>query len=172
MRTGARVEDFRHSSSALEVVYRSNGSLTWMGSDVLVGADGLHSAVRASLHPGEGRLLFSRVRMWRGAVERAPFLTGRSMIHGGDGGAVRLIAYPISGRPLVNWVVQLAVAEPGPLGDTADWNRPGRLDDVLPLFTGWRLGWLDVADLTARTRDIFEYPMVDRDPLDRWARGG
>lgn len=171
VRTGARVEDFRHSSSGVEVGYRSNGSLAWVEGDVLVGADGLHSAVRARLHPGEGPMLWSGVRMWRGAAESDPFLTGRSMIHGDDGGDVRLIAYPISGRPLVNWVVQLAVAEPGPLGATADWNRPGRLDDVLPLFTGWRLGWLDVADLIARTGDIFEYPMVDRDPLDRWGQG-
>ena len=29
-------------------------------------------------------------------------------------------------------------------GNRADWNRQGRLDDVLPWFADWKFGWLDV----------------------------
>jgi 2-polyprenyl-6-methoxyphenol hydroxylase-like FAD-dependent oxidoreductase len=51
------------------------------------------------------------------------------------------------------------------------WDRPGLLADVLPHFAHWDLGWLDVADLLARSNQILQYPMVDRDPLTTWGRG-
>lgn len=73
---------------------------------VLVGADGLHSAVRERLHPGQGPLLWSGVRMWRGVTEIEPFLSGRSMAIARGEGNAGLIAYPI-GPSLVNWVAQV-----------------------------------------------------------------
>ena len=30
---------------------------------------------------------------------------------------------------------------------------------------------LDIPDLIARTLDIYEFPLVDRDPVDRWSFG-
>jgi len=35
----------------------------------------------------------------------------------------------------------------------------------------WRFDWLDIPDLVARTEEIFEFPLVDRDPVDRWTFG-
>jgi 2-polyprenyl-6-methoxyphenol hydroxylase-like FAD-dependent oxidoreductase len=43
--------------------------------------------------------------------------------------------------------------------------------DFLPSFADWRFGWLDVAGLIQAADACFEYPMVDRDPLDRWTFG-
>lgn len=137
---------------------------------MLVGADGLHSAVRERLHPGQGPLLWSGVRMWRGVTENEPFLSGRSMaIARGEGNAA-LIAYPI-GPSLVNWVAEVRVAESGPLPGDANWNQPGRAQDVLRYFGGWDLGWLDVPGLIRNSAMILEYPMVDRDPLPWWGQG-
>jgi 2-polyprenyl-6-methoxyphenol hydroxylase-like FAD-dependent oxidoreductase len=48
--------------------------------DVLIGADGIHSVVRAQLYPGEGPPGWNGHMLWRGAVEDEPFLAGRSMI--------------------------------------------------------------------------------------------
>ena len=53
-------------------------------------------------------------------------------------------------------------------GNRADWNRQGRLDDVLPWFADWKFGWLDVPALITGAPQILEYPMVDRDPLPSW----
>ena len=50
-------------------------------------------------------------------------------------------------------------------------NKPGRLEDFLPIFAGWTFHWLDVPDLLRRSDVIFEYPMVDREPVDRWTFG-
>jgi len=55
-----------------------------------------------------------------------------------------------------------ATAPPG------DWNRRGRVEDVLPHFAGWRFGWLDVPALIAGAETMFVYPMIDRDPLPFW----
>jgi 2-polyprenyl-6-methoxyphenol hydroxylase-like FAD-dependent oxidoreductase len=179
VRTGTRVVDFTVESDAVRVQLedRASGARSEMTADLLVGADGLHSAVRARLHPGEGPMLWSGVRMYRGTAEAAPFLTGRSMVIAQGPGGLTFLAYPISqraaerGRSLVNWVFQVPVAEPGPLTGEADWNSPtdpaellGRLDR----FDGWRDHWLDLPALIGGGGPILRFPMVDRDPLSSW----
>jgi 5-methylphenazine-1-carboxylate 1-monooxygenase len=52
-----------------------------------------------------------------------------------------------------------------------DWNRDGRLAEVLGYFADWKFDWLDIPDLMIRSPQILEYPMVDRDPLLFWGRG-
>jgi hypothetical protein len=60
---------------------------------------------------------------------------------------------------------QEVVMEPG------GWNRKGHLADVLRYFGDWRFPWLDIPALIRAATVIYEYPMVDRDPLDWWGRG-
>jgi len=52
-----------------------------------------------------------------------------------------------------------------------DWNKPGRLDDFLPVYQDWVFDWLDVPAMMRGADAIFSYPMVDRDPLERWTFG-
>jgi 2-polyprenyl-6-methoxyphenol hydroxylase-like FAD-dependent oxidoreductase len=139
-------------------------------SGALVGADGIHSTVRRRLHPEPDPLLWSGLRMFRGAVDGDPFLDGRTMsiVKGADG--VDLVVYPI-GDGEINWVVMLPEAEPGPLPGDAGWNRPGDRSQVLRHLDRWNLGWLDAADMVRRTESVLEYPMVDRDVLAWWGRG-
>nr|BFE87352.1 hypothetical protein GCM10020093_099530 [Planobispora longispora] len=140
-------------------------------ADVLVGADGVHSAVRARLHPGDGPLLWNGVRMWRGITEGEPFLDGATLVVAGSNRSCKFVAYPVSpdGRQ-INWVAEVKVDPGGPV-PAADWSREGRLEDVLPHFAGWTFSWLDVPGLIAGAGRILEYPMVDRDPLPSWGRG-
>src|SRR5215217_5623436 len=64
-------------------------------SDLLVGCDGIHSAVRAQLYPGEGPPISSGRVHWRGAVEAEPFLGGRT--HATMGYRERrAVVYPMS----------------------------------------------------------------------------
>lgn len=145
------------------------GAMVETTADVLVGADGLHSAVRARLHPGEGQPIGSGIRMWRGTTEGAPFLTGATMIMAGSNSAAKFVAYPITppvgGRTTINWVAEVRMPD-GEL--TADWTTQGKLADVLPHYQDWRFDWLDVPSLIRRSDPILEYPMVDRDPLPWW----
>ncbi|MEV5573323.1 flavin-dependent oxidoreductase [Spirillospora sp. NPDC052269] len=155
---------------------RASGAEERFEADVLVGADGLHSTVRRVLYPDEGSPLWNGIRMWRGVVEADPVLDGRTLVAAGTNAAVKLVLYPISaraeresGRALLNWVVE--ARRPGTSAGTADWNRTGRLDDVLRHIADWRWDWLDVPGLLSRTETVLEYPMVDRDPLPSWTRG-
>ncbi|MEU1015566.1 flavin-dependent oxidoreductase [Streptomyces sp. NPDC005900] len=167
--------------SALRVILRdvARGREHAVRARVLVGADGLHSTVRAMLHPGEGPPLWNGIRMWRGVVEWHPVLGGRTVVVAGCNAAAKLVVYPISrpaqerGAALLNWVAEVRFprAHRHAMAGPADWNRSGRLSDVLPHYAGWRIGDLDVPALLAATRHILEYPMVDRDPLARWGRG-
>jgi len=167
VRTGMRLTGFDHSQ--VQVFDRTTGATTEIDAGALIGADGLHSVVRARLRPGDDPLLWSGVRMWRGVTESEPFLTGRSMVIVRDADA-ELVAYPI-GRNRINWVCLVRVGEPGPLAGDAAWNRTGRLADVLPYYGDWSLGWLDVPGLLRGSEEILEYPMVDRDPLPAWGNG-
>ena len=178
VRTGARLTGFEQTAGGIraEVVDRTTGTTTTYEGQALVGADGLHSAVRSRLHPDQAALSAAGVEMWRGLTELGDFLDGRTMILVNDGRDTRMIAYPCSarhaarGRALVNWVCMVPVAATGAAGDPG-WDRPGRLADVLPHFAHWDLGWLDVAGLLAGSDRILQYPMVDRDPLARWGSG-
>ena len=38
-------------------------------------------------------------------------------------------------------------------------------------FQDWRFDWLDVPEIVSRAEGIWEYPMVDRDPVERWTDG-
>ncbi|MGH4028321.1 flavin-dependent oxidoreductase [Actinomycetota bacterium Odt1-20B] len=183
VRTGTAFVRFAEmEGSLLRVILRDvgRGREYGVGVRALVGADGLYSGVRARLHPGEGPPLWNGIRMWRGVTDWHPVLGGRAVAVAGSNASVKLVVYPVSreaesrGRAVLNWVaeVRFPVDHHGAAGSgPADWNRSGRLSDVLPHYAGWRIGDLDVPALLAATRRILEYPMVDRDPLPRWGRG-
>jgi 2-polyprenyl-6-methoxyphenol hydroxylase-like FAD-dependent oxidoreductase len=163
VRTGTGLVDFEEAAEYVEV---STPAGT-VRADALVGADGIDSVVRRRLGAGPDPLAWSGVRMFRGAARMPAFLDGRTMaIVKGENG-VELVTYPIGGG-LVNWVLQVTEAEPGPLPGTANWNAPADPAAVAAHMADWRLDWLDPATLVARSDAVFEYPMVDREPLPRW----
>ncbi|WP_409429211.1 FAD-dependent monooxygenase [Mycobacterium sp. SMC-11] len=166
VRTGSRVTGFVDDGDAVRVQLGDDE----LAGAVLVGADGIHSAVRAQLHPDGDELRCSGVRMWRGAAPGEPYLDGQTMaiVKADDG--TELVIYRI-GSGLINWVLLVPEAPPGPLPGTARWNQRCDPERVAAHLEGWRLDWLDVADLVGRTADPLEYPMVDRDPLPWWGRG-
>jgi 5-methylphenazine-1-carboxylate 1-monooxygenase len=152
---------------------RADGTATDLEADVVIAADGIHSAVRAQLFPDEGPPRYSGVTMWRGVSAWPPILTGASMIRAGWLATGKLVIYPIrnhaagQGRQLVNWVAELET--PQRVG--RDWTQPGDLKDFLPCFADWRFDWLDVPALLRASTVLLEYPMVDAEPLPRWSHG-
>lgn len=148
---------------------RERDELTVEETDVVIGADGLYSAVRAQLNPTEGAPIGNGIRMWRGIASRKPFGNGSSMMVAGSNSAAKFVAYPITptvdGKALMNWVAEVRLPDDG---KRADWTARGELSDVLPHYADWDFGWLDVPELISASEPILEYPMVDRDPLPRW----
>jgi 2-polyprenyl-6-methoxyphenol hydroxylase-like FAD-dependent oxidoreductase len=176
VRTATTVSGFTQRDGSVEVhaAGRDGGQPLSLEADALIGADGLHSAVRAALHPGEAPPRWSGVMMWRGITEAPPFLSGATVAICGSNTAAKFVAYPVAragdGTALVNWVAEAMVG-----GQQAparpDWTRSGLLADVMAWFADWKLGWLDVPGLIAGSPEVLEYPMVDRDPLPWWGRG-
>jgi 2-polyprenyl-6-methoxyphenol hydroxylase-like FAD-dependent oxidoreductase len=66
----------------------------------------------------------------------------------------------------VNWVAELAT-DSGTAPPERGWKRRAdRAVFALP-FVGWRFDWLDVPALIAGVAEVFEFPMSDRDPVER-----
>ena len=174
VRTGARFRDFEQRGESVRARFsdRENGSELFEEADILVGADGIHSAVRRQLYPHEGEPRFARQILWRAAVEAEPFLDGRSMIIAGHFHQ-RIVVYPIAraagGKLLTNWICQMTV--PGQSSPPENWNRRTEKEKVLSSFGHWRFAWLDLPALIERSDDIFEFPLVDRDPVPAWSFG-
>jgi 2-polyprenyl-6-methoxyphenol hydroxylase-like FAD-dependent oxidoreductase len=141
-------------------------------ADVVVACDGVNSSIRRQLYPDE-QLAFTGINTWRGVTVHEPILTGRSYMRIGSIETGKMVIYPIAddvdanGRQLINWVAE--IRQPGATRN--DWNKPGRLEDFLGFFEGWRFDWLDVPALISSAQQLFEYPMVDKDPVARWTFG-
>jgi 2-polyprenyl-6-methoxyphenol hydroxylase-like FAD-dependent oxidoreductase len=141
---------------------------------IVIGCDGIHSSVRLLLFPGQGPPKYSGVNMWRGAVRWPAFLGGDVMVSTGWMTVGKTVIYPVrpatkeSGElPLINWVAELERPE----AVRQDWTGRGRLSDIMPAFAGLKYDFLDISGMIESTAEILEYPMVDRDPLERWTFG-
>ncbi|MGW7367293.1 flavin-dependent oxidoreductase [Streptomyces sp. NPDC054841] len=173
---GTRLAGFTHASDGTVTVSlerRGVGAVVVDGVDLLIGADGIRSSVRAGLYPDEGPPPDNGLVMWRGTAWAAPFLDGQAMIVTGDD-VQRIVLYPIesdqaNGRCLINWVAARPADDD--LDSRGDWNREVPVSDVLDRFGHWRFDWLDIPAIIAATTQAYCYPMVDRDPLARWTFG-
>jgi 2-polyprenyl-6-methoxyphenol hydroxylase-like FAD-dependent oxidoreductase len=182
VRTGARLTGFVQIPGGVEALFAdAYGGTHSEWADLLVGADGIHSAVRAQMNPSEGAPVWNGTVRWRGTTLADPFLTGRSMIMAGDG-ARKFVCHPLSapnprtGKVLTSWVAEVPLPD-RPAPAKGDWNREADRAEVLGHFTsdgrnaGWDFGWLDVRGLIEDAIAVYEYPMVDRDPLAGWTQG-
>jgi 2-polyprenyl-6-methoxyphenol hydroxylase-like FAD-dependent oxidoreductase len=160
---GGATLSFRNTSDAL---------LPPVRADVVVACDGVNSAVRRQFYPHE-KLAFGGINTWRGVTVHRPILSGKSYLRIGSIDTGKMVIYPIAddvdgqGNQLVNWVAEIR-REGAAMND---WNRPGRPQDFADIFRDWRFDWLDVPALIEGAENIFEYPMVDKDPVPRWTFG-
>ena len=182
VRTGCHFDSFTERGDQVEAkfVNRATGEVVAVESgDVLIGADGIHSRVRKHFYPDEQEPQFSGKVLWRGVTEGEPFLSGRSMFMAGYANR-KFVAYPIDvetaarGRSLINWVADVHVGA-AYSGTPRDWNRQVDQSVVLPYFDSWHFDWpefkLDIPQLIEGASAIYEFPMIDRDPVERWSFG-
>ncbi len=143
--------------------------------DILIAADGIHSAVREKLYPNEGPPIWNGRILWRGITASDAFLSGRTMIMAGHE-VLKFVCYPISkapdaaGKYQINWIAERHMP-PSYQWRREDYNRTADLDEFLPWFENWNFDWLDVPGLIKNCAHAYEYPLVDRDPLERWTFG-
>jgi 2-polyprenyl-6-methoxyphenol hydroxylase-like FAD-dependent oxidoreductase len=148
-------------------------------TDVLIAADGINSTARRLLYPNEEPPNFSGRLLWRGVSKRSPFSTGRSMVWVGHADQ-KFIAYPVGreaeleGTSLVNWIAILRVRDkddPDLTPPQAYWGKVAPKEHFASQFQSWTFGFLSIPELIEETKEVTEFSMCDRMPVDRWSFG-
>lgn len=168
----------RHGRVTATFESRLSGERSEAVGDGVIGADGIHSRMRAIFYPEEGPPRWSGIMLWRGATSWPVHEDGRTMVIAG-GNAAKFVFYPIhfdpsqSGIRLTNWAVMARVDDDGKEPPRReDWNRPGRLEDALAfVHDSFRLGFVEPAEMIETTGTFYEYPNCDRDPVSCWSFG-
>lgn len=153
---------------------RADDTRVASSADVLIGADGIHSAVRRQFYPGGDAPRFAGRMLWRAVTEAGPYLDGRTMFMAGHQDQ-KFVAYPIAeplrrqGRACINWIAELRVPDEAP--PRSDWNREVDRAVFRDAFADWQWDWIDIPALIDGAQAVYEFPLVDKDPLPRWTFG-
>ena len=134
-------------------------------ADIVVGADGIHSAVRRSLF-GPDAPRFTGCICWRGmapasAVPRDIAVTDGIMWMGPHG---HVVHYPVRRGELVNIVAHFdsnAWVE-------ESWTQECDVSEVMTTYAGWNSSLLRVFPCSERW---YKWALYDREPLERWNKG-
>ena len=178
IRTSHHLTGFAETAGGVRADFIDKATGQPVGSyegDILIAADGIHSAVREKLYPEEGPPIWNGRILWRGITAGDAFLTGRTMIMAGHE-VLKFVCYPISkapdpsGKYQINWVAERHMP-PTYQWRREDYNRTAKLEEFMPSFADWKFDWLDVPGLIRNCPQAYEYPLVDRDPLERWTFG-
>jgi 2-polyprenyl-6-methoxyphenol hydroxylase-like FAD-dependent oxidoreductase len=176
VRLGSRVTGYRKTADGVSVsITYADGSASEIGGALLIGADGIHSAVRAQMHPAQPPIHWGGAIMWRGTTWGTPIRSGASFVGLGTH-RHRMVFYPISqpdprtGLSMINWIAEVTM-------DNAEgwkqsgWFRQVPTTEFVHHFETWIWDWLDVPALLRQADSAFENPMIDRDPVPTWIDG-
>lgn len=159
------------SSRTGAVAHFADGSA--VEADLVVGADGIRSAVRESLF-GADAPRFTGQMAWRGIVPIDCVPTAF-----GPGGSVRaaatdfvgwigpeghVICYPIRGGALYN----IFAGHVAPAWVEESWTVPSSRTELLDGYAGWNAALLA---MLGRIEHCYKWGIYDRDPLTAWTRG-
>ncbi|HSW24773.1 MAG TPA: FAD-dependent monooxygenase [Burkholderiaceae bacterium] len=143
----------------------ADGARTTVTADVVIAADGIHSAVRQAVAP-QIDVRFSGLCAFRCLVpaDKAPPMALRPVHTLWLGPGRHFVHYPISGGRLVNVVAIV----PAGSWRTESWTADGEISDLTAQFEGWddRVHQLIVSASSTK-----RWALYDRDPLERWTAG-
>ena len=135
------------------------------------GKDGVQMTARRTQQKDEGEPAFSpdgRYLYW--SMDATP---GASFEYNKDANGQIYVIQRLdreSGEIVFNWICDLKMAEAGST-PREDWNRRVDRAPLLPRYASWKWAGIDVPQLVSGATEVFEFPMVDRDPLPRWTHG-
>ncbi|NWG23939.1 MAG: flavin-dependent oxidoreductase [Pseudorhodoplanes sp.] len=176
VRLGCRVNGYvRHADGVTATIEHADGTTSEARGTLLIGADGIHSAIRAQMHPGQPPIHWGGAVMWRGTTLGKPIRSGASFVGLGTD-RQRVVFYPISppdpvtGLATINWIAEVTM-DAGEGWKQAGWFRQVPVSDFAHHFENWIWDWLDVPALIKGADIVFENPMIDRDPVPTWRDG-
>ena len=177
VRLAKRVTGYRKNSdgTVTALIENRDGTSEQETGTILIAADGLHSAIRAQMHPDQPPIHWGGALMWRGTSMGVPIRTGASFIGLGTH-RQRMVIYPISppnpatGLARINWIAEVTV-DNSTGWHSNEWFRQVELGEFIHHFENWKYDWLDVAGLISGSDTAYENPMIDRDPVPTWQDG-
>jgi salicylate hydroxylase len=133
-------------------------------SDIVVGADGIHSVIRESLF-GAQAPRFTGVVCWRGLVPASSLPAGvvSSDMSAWFGPHSTIVTYYVRGGELVNWA---AFFEQDWRQES--WRIEGDKREVLDTYRAWHPS---INQLVEKTDKLYKWAVFDRDPLPQWTKG-
>jgi len=178
IRTGLKVTGYRNQPGGKGVtalLKSRNGTSSEFAGSLLIAADGLHSAARQQMYPEQPPIQWGGAIMWRGVTRGKPIRSGASFVGLGTH-RHRVVFYPISapdpltGLADINWIAEITVDNSGGWRD-GDWNKQVKHEDFLHHFEHWNYDWIDIPGMLRGAAEVFEYPMIDREPVPTWVDG-
>jgi salicylate hydroxylase len=159
---GKRCEQVR-SDGDIAVARFADGSE--IDADIIVGADGIHSPVRASLFGPDSPQFTGKV-CYRSVIPAEAVRGARPSTEGAQwfGPHGTIVLYPLRGEELINVVCHY--------DDDSyrheSWVAECRRDEVLERYADWHESLLR---LFAAGDTWYKWALYDRDPIPRWTRG-
>ena len=159
----SQVTDFEQDASGVRL---TAAGATHSG-DVLVGADGIHSTVRAVLL-GDQAPDFTGNVAWRMLVpaERLPEGMIRPMATVWWGPGKHFLHYYVRCGALVNCTC--VVEKTG--WEVESWTEPGEYEELKSDFAGWHNDVQTLID-NANRDSLYKWALFDRRPMPRWSEG-
>lgn len=140
---------------------------TRLEGDLVIGADGIRSSLRAQLNAHEKPRFVQQVA-WRGTVPADRLAPGivppEATVWAGPGR--HLVTYLLRGGSLVNFVAVEEVASSAELGE--DWVAPGDPERLREAYRSWHP---DVTALLGAVTETFRWGLFDRPEQVTWAKG-
>lgn len=159
--TGHRLTGLSQDGDGVELVFANGASFR---ADAVIGADGIHSAVRPHIVE-EAAPVSSGQAAYRALVPVTSddmWAWGASKIWIGPGR--HILVYPIRADRLLNIVAVV----PALGGERDSWSVPGDPRELANEFAGWDPV---VGDLIDRVQDTFLWGLFDRAQLPTWTDG-
>jgi len=152
----------------------ASGSQSEITGKLLIGADGIHSKVRAQMHPDQPPIHWGGAVMWRGTVKAKPLRTESSFVGLGTH-QHRMVIYPISktdpdGTALINWIAEVTMDNSEGWPDDS-WFQEVAIESFAHHFEAFKYDWLDVPAMLRSADCAYMNPMIDRDPVSTWVEG-
>ena len=177
VRLGHQVKGYEENADGTvsALIDLADGTAVRETGQLMIGADGLHSAVRAQMHPDQPPIHWGGAIMWRGTTLANPIRTGSSFIGLGTH-SQRMVIYPIShpdpstGLAAINWIAEVTV-DNSHGWQSSGWFEPVEIDEFIHHFKDWTYDWLDVPELLRSANIAYQNAMIDRDPVSTWIDG-
>lgn len=157
---GADLTSVEPAFGSVRAVVNQGGDLIAHGADILVGADGVRSAVRAHLGAMAAPVFANRVA-YRATINLPDGYPPEVRLYLGHN--AHLVCYPVKGGTTLNLVAIVKETQP-----VARWNAPGESAAVHEAFAGWAP---EVRQLLKSAPHFLCWGLYDIDPLPRWGSG-